>query len=100
MIAEIKLRAERRAGELLGEMDKNEGGRPAETSNIVLPVSCAPTLSDLGITRMQSSRWQSIAQIPEQVFEKHLIEKRESKEELTSAGHFPPPVISQNFLRH
>ena len=55
MIAEIKLRAERRAGELLGEMDKNEGGRPAETSNIVLPVSCAPTLSDLGITRMTQS---------------------------------------------
>lgn len=33
-------------------MDKNEGGRPPKTGNTQLPVS----LSDIGITKMQSSR--------------------------------------------
>jgi hypothetical protein len=32
MLAEIRLRAERRAGELLREMEKAKGGRPSETS--------------------------------------------------------------------
>jgi hypothetical protein len=41
-VAEIKLRAERRAGELLAAMEKHSGGKP--TSNIVLPVS--PTLKE------------------------------------------------------
>ena len=92
MIAEIKLRAERRAGELLAEMGDAKTGPKTELGNTML-LNSVSTLSDLGITRMQSSRWQSIAQIPEQVFEKHLIETRESKEELTSAGHFTPPSI-------
>ena len=36
--AEIKIRAERRAGELLQEIDKNRGGRPTKTSNTMLQV--------------------------------------------------------------
>lgn len=31
-------------------------------------------LDDLGINRTQSSRWQSIAGIPEDVFEEHMAE--------------------------
>ena len=37
-------------------MDKHKGGRPSETSNSVLPVS-GESLADLGIDKMQSSRW-------------------------------------------
>ena len=62
-IAEIKLRAERKAGELLRDMSKNEGGRPTEeTGNIVLPVS-SPKLSDIGISHNQSSRFQAVAAV-------------------------------------
>lgn len=85
--AEIKIRAERRAGELLKEMDKHEGGRPSgKTSNIALPVS-PPTLSEIGISKMQSSRWQDIASIPHEQFEA-VIEsvKTEGETELTTAG--------------
>ena len=71
--AEIKIRAERRAGELLQEIDKNGGGRPTKTSNAMLQVS-GPTLLELGVTRMQSSRWQTIANIPEGIFEEHIEE--------------------------
>lgn len=82
---EIKLRAERRAGEMLAEMDLHGGGRPTETGNAVLPVS-APKLSDLGITKMQSTRWQQQAKVPEQEFESHVNEIRESGRELTTKG--------------
>lgn len=68
--AEIKIRAERRAGELIPP-DKDKGGGDTSTGNRVLPVQTPPKLSDLGISKMQSSRWQAIASIPEEDFEAH-----------------------------
>lgn len=50
---EIKVRAERRAGEMLSSMPKLSG-RPKKASHDT-------TLSDLGISRDQSSRWQKLA---------------------------------------
>lgn len=83
--AEIKIRAERRAGELIKVMPKSDGGRPKKTSNIVLPVS-PPSLADMGIDKMQSSRWQSIASVPEEDFEEHIEKSKKGDKELTSAG--------------
>jgi len=88
---EVKLRAERRAGELLQETDKNGGGRLKKTSNTMLQVAL-PTLVELGLTRMQSSRWQAVANIPERIFEEHLQEKMaraktgDARAELTTVG--------------
>lgn len=82
--AEVKIRAERKAGEMLAQMPKAEGGRPTETSNTVLHVS--PTLADLGIERMQSSRWQMVASLPEEIFEDHIQEAKTEGKELTTAG--------------
>jgi hypothetical protein len=64
--AEIRLRAERRAGELLVAMDKAKGGRPSKTGAATEPVS---TIADLGITKKQSSTWQRLADVPEGRFE-------------------------------
>ena len=89
--AEIKIRAERRAGELLQEIDKSRGGRPTKTSNMMLQVS-GPTLMELGVSRMQSSRWQTIANIPERIFEQHVEETMaraktgDARAELTTVG--------------
>jgi len=55
---EIKIRAERKGGEMLRGMELNKGA--ATPSHDVTPL---PTLSDLGIARMQSSRWQLEASI-------------------------------------
>jgi len=52
-----KLRPERHAGKLLTKVEKTRGTRLG--GNIVLPPDNRPTLSDLGITKMQSSRWQA-----------------------------------------
>ena len=56
--AEIKLRAERRMGELLSDSPKHEGGRPTKTGNATLPVT---KIADLGVTKMESSLAQSTA---------------------------------------
>lgn len=90
-IAEIKLRSERRAGELLRGMDMNRGARwqPTEQSggNTMLPPDCSPPcLADLGISKMQSSRWQLEASLPEESFEQHVAEVKARGEELTSAS--------------
>lgn len=61
--AEVKLRAERKAGELLAGMEKHRGGR--KTGNTMSPVS---TLADVGVEKEQSSRWQRIAAVPEPTF--------------------------------
>jgi len=82
--AELKLRAERRLGELLAAGPKHEGGRPARTGPIVAPVS--KTYADQGINKKQAQRWQQIATVPEAAFERQLAEAKESKAELTTAG--------------
>ena len=54
--AEAKIHAERRAGEMLAGMDLAQGKR----TDIVTScdqVADRPILADLGITKMQSSRW-------------------------------------------
>jgi hypothetical protein len=67
---EIRLRAERKAGELLAEMDKNKGAIPGKTGRKGKPVlDPTPKLADLGVTKTQSSRWQELAGLPEQEFE-------------------------------
>ena len=84
--SELKIRCERRAGELLGNMDLNEGGRPSKTGDIVSPVSLVspPKLADLDISKKQSSRWQQISKIPPIIFEERLEEIKKREQELTS----------------
>lgn len=63
---EIRLRAERKAGQLLGSMDRAKG-RPEK-------VSRRTTLSDVGISRDQSSRWQKLGAVPDETFERELAD--------------------------
>ena len=49
-------------------------------------VRSLPKLENLGITWMQSSRYQTISKMPESDFEKHIVETKASKTELTEAG--------------
>ncbi len=67
---EIRMRAERRAGELLLDMEKNRGAVAGKTGRKGKPVlDNKPTLADLGINKTQSSRWQKLAALPDEVFE-------------------------------
>lgn len=60
----IRLRAERKAGQLLKQMEraKAANGRPRKASS-------RTRLSDLGVSYDQSSKWQKLADVPEDDFE-------------------------------
>ena len=79
--AEIKLRAERKAGHMLMEQEKNKGAAaPEEVAGKI------PRLKELGISYSQSSRWQAIALIPDAVLEQNLDKMKEANKEITSAA--------------
>ena len=68
---EIRLRAERKCGVLLKQAEKNRGaqGSGSNQHEVRSHDDTAPTLSDLGISKTQSSRWQKMADIPDDEFE-------------------------------
>lgn len=76
-LAEIRLRAERKAGELLREVEKPKGG--GDTSipreHRYSGNTGAKTLAEHGISRVQSSKWQQLAAVPDEVFERELAKK-------------------------
>ncbi len=78
--AEIILRADRRLGELCKETDFSKGAAAKRGD------SPSPRLADLDITKKQSSRWQQLAAVPEDVFEQHVISVRARGEKLTTTG--------------
>ena len=80
--AEVKIRAERRAGELLRQIQRRQRGGDQKSKS----QSGTLKLADLGINKNQSSRWQQIAQIPSESFERHIDSTKESGKELTSAS--------------
>jgi N6-adenosine-specific RNA methylase IME4 len=86
--AEIRIRAERRLGEMIGEQARtvglNEGGRPRKTGSSSAPVSNNPTLASAGIDKKLSARSQAIAAISEDDFEATLAEHREAQQAVTS----------------
>lgn len=82
--AEIKIRAERRLGELLEETPKQHGARDGTESSRSTPLP--PSLKELGVSKDESSQCQQIAALPEPVFEKHLAETKADKQELTTAS--------------
>ena len=71
---EVRLRAERKAGELLREREKHAGGRPEKTGQSERPVSETRKLRDLGISKPQSSDWQRLASVPAPLFEAVLAD--------------------------
>jgi hypothetical protein len=77
MAAEIRVRAEIRAGELLIEMEKagvRETGRPPKGTKVGTPTSLVK-LSDLGITRTESTKWRRLARVPKPKLEAALADK-------------------------
>jgi hypothetical protein len=93
--AEIRIRAERRAGQLLLDMEKNPGtrgaGRPRKDGSRITQSRAStaktPKLEEIGITKDQSSKWQRLALlVDEAAFERALVQAREKDGELTNAA--------------
>src|SRR6516225_3134278 len=58
---EIRMRAERRAGELLREMADNKQRHSGRGDQKTGSQAATPKLKDLDINKTQSSRWQALA---------------------------------------
>jgi N6-adenosine-specific RNA methylase IME4 len=76
--AELRLRAERKLGELLRGTVNHAGSRGVGRT-------VRPTLPD-GVTKSQSHRWQRVARVPEAAFETYLADCRETGADITTAG--------------
>jgi len=75
---EIVRRAERQLGSMLPEVTGGSGRKKTDIVSVLV--------EDIGITHKQSSRFQKIAQLPEDEFEAWVSQCRESGEELTQAA--------------
>ncbi len=85
----VKLRAERKLGEMLQEIElansapgNQHTGRVAQPESPAGPVS----LAELGISKSDSSRSQCIAALPEKDFEQYITENADLSREPTTAG--------------
>jgi hypothetical protein len=83
--AETHLVTQRRAGQLLREMAKHQGGRP-RAEGLTGPSSVPQTLREMGIESHESHRWQRLASIPEDDFVEFLRESTAHRKEITTAG--------------
>ena len=72
MAAEIKLRAERRAGDLIREMRAGGRLRKRGESGQQTQNTLRISLIELGITRLQAHKWEIEATVPEEEFENWL----------------------------
>ena len=61
------MRAERKAGQLLKQMDKAKGakGNPGGQGAKIVRSPEGTTLKDHGITKKQSSKWQKLGDVPD-----------------------------------
>lgn len=78
--AEVRLRAERKAGKMLAECKLRGGDRRSKSRDATLK------LTDFGITRQQSFCWQLEASLPDADFERYVSRCRRCGKELTSAA--------------
>ena len=82
---EIRVRAQRRAGEMLAQTEKRDGGQAMKArfpdGTEVIP----PTLGDMGITKKQSSNWQALASMSDAHFEATVEAAKDTAGEVTTA---------------
>lgn len=81
-ICEIKLRAERKIGQMSKDMPKAQGTR---TDTSVHRVPKYKHLDDVGIKVQEAKRYEKIAELPEEKFEEIIQETKAKEKELTEA---------------
>ena len=98
--AEVKIRAERKAGELLLNLEKSKGGQPTHSKMETVEKSEYREVLDAEeIPNTTAHRWQQAAQIPERTFEQHVAQVKDAGLELTTSGLLKAaksPHVAQN----
>lgn len=89
---EIKVRAERRAGQMLAEMPKasgakgNPGGQGAAVVRSHDGTAQTLTLAEMDISKNESSRWQKLAAVSDEQFESAVAAAKDKAGEVTTAA--------------
>ena len=88
----IRLRAERRTGELLRDREMAKGGQASKNRSHAATGSVdKETLKEPGITKTQSSRWQQVADVPNDKFEEALAKPKPSTAAIIQQIKCPAP---------
>ena len=94
--AEVKARAERKAGEFLRQLDGAQGKRSDITSiQDEQKLAKKEILEENNINQSAAYRWQQVAEMPEEVFEAHLEEMR-GERPITTSGMIKEMLIEKN----
>lgn len=91
--AEVKLRAERKAGELLQQLERAPGPGRGNTEEKIFQAGKSfqeseyrTVLTENDIAPTTAHRWQTVATVPDEIFEEHVVTVQQEQRELTSAG--------------
>jgi hypothetical protein len=85
---EIRLRAERKAGQLTAQMETAQGSRTDLTSSH--DATKLDTLHKAGISKDQASKWERLADIPDEEFEQALAGPDKPTTSSIIAAHAEP----------
>jgi len=88
---EIRIRAERKAGQLMREMEKVSPAKAKshKSHGGTYETPYQVTLSSNKLTKQEASRWQQLAKIPEEEFEERLTKQRT----ISTRGLVDPPKL-------
>ena len=89
--AEIKLRAERKAGEMLAGLERQPGPGRGHTAEKIstdgnLLYDYRSVLEETDTPYQTANRWQKIAALPDEQFEEYIAETKAERAELTTTG--------------
>lgn len=95
--AEIKIRAERRAGEMLKEIERIEPQKAVSHSMMEHDIlTYTEVLKQNEIASVTAHRWQLEAEVPEEKLERFIAESIEKAEELTSRAILSMAMKARN----
>ena len=92
MVAEIMLRAERKGGKLLLEMDAGEwgGDRKSEGFQVdqadPLESERNKAIKQASMSESTAKRWQRVARVDDDIFEEYIATKKSDEDEITRSG--------------
>jgi hypothetical protein len=87
---EIKIRAQRRAGEILLEMEKATRNQytTGKVARFESQTEQIPTYADIGIAKYDAHTWQTIAKVPEDEFSNFIERVKTEEKELSTAATY------------